>query len=126
MRAPLEVSIEPGSARFRPDDDRWLRQVSDFVRELSRSEVEVIRSTRVVPGAKGSVESILMAVGSAGALTAAVEVFKAWLGRDPTRSIKLEFQHDGSVQSVELSGKGVNDGSLRRILRTAEDLRTGK
>jgi hypothetical protein len=116
MEGQIEVQLEPVSHRFDALDDRWLTQVRDFTTELEREVGGVTRRTEAVPGAKGGIETIILALGSAGALTAAVEMFKAWLGRDDTRALKVSFSTGGEVQSVEITGEEVDDESVDAIM----------
>jgi hypothetical protein len=108
--------LEPGSTRFAALDDRWLAQVSDFVRQLDREVGGVSQPAQPVPGAKGELSSIVLTLGSAGVFTTAAEFFKAWVGRgNGTRSLKVSWNQDGSPQSVELTGGDLDEASIDRI-----------
>ena len=85
-----------------------MTQVGEFVVELNEEVGGVERLTEPVRGTKGSASHIVLSLGSAGVLTAAVEFLKAWLGRDQTRSLKVTWTADGGLQSVELSGTDLN------------------
>jgi hypothetical protein len=116
MEGQIEIQLEPVSHRFDSLDDRWLTQVREFTTELQREVGGVTRHTEAVPGAKGGIDTIILALGSAGALTAAVEMFKAWLRRDDTRALKVSFSTGGQVQSVEITGEEVDDESVDAIM----------
>ena len=105
MAEQLELKIEPSSDRFDPLDDRWLEQVDGFADELDQELGGVKRQRRPVDGGKGfDLASIVLSLGSAGALTATVELVKSWLscstaagrcasrGRRPARSRELELK----------------------------------
>jgi len=112
MNKQPSILLDPGSARFDPDDERWLQQVNAFVQELRDHTNSVSNRSTTVPNTKGTVESIIMSLGSAGALTASIEFFKAWLGRDKTRNIKVLFGDEGNLQSIELTSTSINDGTF--------------
>jgi hypothetical protein len=117
----MDLRLEPVSGRFDPLDDQWLIQVGEFVVELNHEVGGVERLSQPVPGTKGSAGHILLSLGSAGVLTASVEFFKAWLGRDQTRSLKVTWTADGGLQTVELSGtdlsKDVVDGVQQALAK---------
>jgi Effector Associated Constant Component 1 len=116
MDGELELHVEPTSRRFDALDDRWLAQVREFFLELNRELGGVSRHTEPVEGSKGGIETIILALGSAGALTGAVELFKAWLSRDESRSLKVSFSTGGGLQSVELTGEEVDDDAVEEIM----------
>jgi hypothetical protein len=110
--------IEPASNRFDALDDLWLTQVGQFVTELDHEVGSVSRRSEPVVGAKGEVSSVVLSLSSAGVFTAAVEFFKAWLGRDQTRSLKVSFTADGRVQAFEIDGglsKEAFDGIVQAL-----------
>jgi Effector Associated Constant Component 1 len=117
MEEPVELRIEPGTERFDPLDERWGRQVGDFVTELNHEVGGVSRTHEPMPGAKGAIGDIVLTLSSAGALTGAIELFKAWLGRDDTRSLKVSFSDGGDLQTVELAGTDVDEDTLGQIVR---------
>ena len=81
MPTTLEVGLVALNERYDDDDPRWRDQVADLVHELRR-ETESVQSRRApVPGTKGTVDQLILALGSAGAFTAAVDVVRAWLAR---------------------------------------------
>jgi hypothetical protein len=81
-----------------------------------RAAGEDIRHERTpVPGSKGALDSVIISLTSASSVTAAIEVVKAWLTRDKTRSIKVSFGPAGALQDVELSGANLDDAVLRQV-----------
>jgi hypothetical protein len=113
----IELRLEPVSERFDATDDRWLDQVAGLVSELQDEVGGVSRRREPVAGTKGALDSILLSLTSAGALTAAVELLKAWLTRDRSRSVKVAWSADGNLQQLELSGSQVDSGAFDQIVR---------
>jgi hypothetical protein len=120
----LELRLGPGTDRYDPADERWLRQANDLYADL-RGELDGVRKESVpVPGSKGAVESMVLALGSANAFLAAVQCFRAWLQRDRTRHLEITWTtDDGREEKVVLRGdaidvaplKAVAEGAARRI-----------
>lgn len=104
----LELQLRAQSDRFDVDDENWLAQEAALLAEL-RTEVGGVRRDMVaVPGAKGMVETVIMALGSAGAFTAAVDCLRAWLSRDRTRRIELAWTVDGRAEKIVLQGTAID------------------
>jgi hypothetical protein len=112
----MEFDVEPVSERFDPLDDRWLAQVAHLATELGREVGGVRRRSAPAAGKKGDLGAIVLALGSAGAFTAAVEVLKAFVARDQGRSVRLSWHEDGRLASLEVSGRGVDDATVTRVL----------
>jgi hypothetical protein len=100
---------------FDPDDE-----VDDgyaaFAAGLRRQAGDVVSHHRPPPLAKADPESIILALGSAGVLTAAVEFFRSWLSRDRRRSISMSWHEDGRLHSVEITGDGLDDDAIGGIV----------
>jgi Effector Associated Constant Component 1 len=109
---PLKVTIMPQSERFSPDDDRWLDHVAGLARELrvGTGALEVQRTSQ--PGAKGAVEALVLALGTAGVFTSAVEVIKAWLGRDRSRTVEVSWQDGDDIGRFVISGDKIDNAAL--------------
>lgn len=119
--AALDLVIEPRTGRFDPDDDRWRRQVSDLVNGLDAEVGGIRRESEQVPGAKGSVDTVILALGSAGAFTATVEFLRAWLTRDRSRRLDLSWEADGRTERVTVSGDAVDMTALNRVAQAFAD-----
>jgi hypothetical protein len=118
VESRVELRLEPTSDRYDAADDRWLDQVAAFVSEL-RSEVgDVDVQREPVAGAKGFLDTIVLPLASAGAVTGTIEMLKAWLGRDRSRSVKVTWAADGGVQQLELAGNSVDDAEFDRIVNS--------
>ena len=114
----LELVLEPRSDDYRPDDDRWREQVATLHREL-RAAVETRLRGRSAPGAKGTVDDLIVALGSAGAFTAMVDCLRAWLGRDRARTIDVRWDEDGTERFVTFRGDAVDRETVRVIAAAA-------
>jgi hypothetical protein len=114
----FEMALVPRSVDYRPDDDRWHDQVVGLVSELHR-QVDLERRGAAVGGTKGSLDELVVALGSAGAFTAAVECLRAWLGRDRGRRIDIRWDENGQQRYVTLTGDTIDVDSVREIARAA-------
>jgi Effector Associated Constant Component 1 len=117
----MDFEIEPSSERFDRLDDRWLSQVSHLVGELRRDGVDIDRRSAPEPGQKGDVGPLIMALGSAGLFTAAVDVIKAFVARDEGRTVRLTWHQDGRLQSLELGGPQVDHELMQRVVGMLDD-----
>jgi hypothetical protein len=115
---PFEVVVEPRNDQYDPDDEGWRDQVAALYAELNDS-VDTVQRSHPVAGAKGMVDQLIIAMGSAGVFTAAVECLRAWLGRDKDRRIELRWTQDGHERSVTLAGAAVDTETMRELARTA-------
>ena len=120
------VSVEPGSARFDESSDSWLDQVAALRGELRAAVgVGAVAPLPVEPTpavTKGAWQSIGVSIASAGTLTALVEVAKAWLGRDRSRSLTFRWTaRDGSGGSIELSGSDVGEERFEALLEVVTE-----
>jgi hypothetical protein len=116
----FEVAVEPRNDQFDPDDDRWRQQVATLYVEL-HAQVDTVRRGRTVEGAKGTVDQLIIALGSAGAFQAVVDCFRAWLGRDRDRRIDVRWDENGVERSVTLTGESVDVETVRQLARAAVD-----
>src|SRR5260221_9099120 len=91
---PFELEIDPRNEKYYPDDDRWRDQVATLYADL-HAQVDTVRRERPVEGAKGTIDQLIIALGSAGALSAVVDCFRAWLGRDRDRRIDVRWNDNG-------------------------------
>lgn len=114
----FEFAIEPRSDDYRPDDDRWRDQVVGLYSAL-HEQVDVVQRGRAAAGTKGMLDEFVVALGSAGAFTATVECFRAWLGRDRSRRIDVRWDENGTERFVTLTGDAIDVDSVREIARAA-------
>lgn len=114
----FEMALEPRSVDYQPDDDRWRNHVAGLVSELHR-QADVERRSAPSDGAKGTIDELVVALGSAGAFTATVECLRAWLGRDRSRRIDVRWDENGQQRYVTLTGDAIDVDSVREIARAA-------
>ncbi|MGH9177959.1 MAG: effector-associated constant component EACC1 [Acidimicrobiales bacterium] len=111
----VEVVLVPGTDRFDPEDDRWREQVAVFMAELQREVGGVRRAFTPVEGTKGAVDTVILALGSAGAFTAAVELFRSWLGRARDRRLDISWTQDGHKETISLAGNSFDEETLGKL-----------
>jgi hypothetical protein len=113
----IEITLETDS--YESDDDRWLDQVAAFYDDLRDRGVPLRQESKPAPGAKGGdVAAIIVALGSAGAFTAAVAAFREFLGRERTRRLKVRWTVGGQLREVVVTGD-TDNATLERITREA-------
>jgi hypothetical protein len=116
MAEHVELRIEPASERFDADDDRWVSQAAAFNREFATTLEGVRREQTSVTGTKGALESVILSLTSAGAMTAAAEFFKAWIGRGADRRVKVTFGESGGLQEFEFAGSDLDEATLHQVM----------
>jgi membrane-associated two-gene conflict system component 1 (EACC1) len=118
VRREFEVVIEPHTDEYSRDDNRWRAQVATLRREL-QARVDTVDRGRLVPGTKGAIDELMVALGSAGAFTAMVECIRAWLERDKSRRIEVRWDENGVERFVTFQGDAVDSETVREIARAA-------
>ncbi|MEU7092585.1 effector-associated constant component EACC1 [Kitasatospora aureofaciens] len=110
------MAILAETGRFDSGDARWQDQIAALHAAL-REEAGTVSSRGVPePGWKGAVDTVLLALGSSGALTAAVACFRAWLARDKTRTLTVTWTDEaGDVRSIRVSGDNVDQASFQAL-----------
>jgi hypothetical protein len=114
----FELAVEPRSDDYHPDDDRWRDQVAGLYSAL-HEQADVVQRGAAVAGTKGTLDTLVVALGSAGAFTATVECLRAWLSRDRSRSIDVRWDDNGTERFVTLSGDAIDVDSVREIAKAA-------
>lgn len=118
--APLDVVVEADSDQFDPNDPGWRAQLVALRKALQDADVDdVRREERPVPGHKAGLEVIIVALGTSGAITAAVEVFRSWLSRDRDRRVRLRFQDGDREVIVEVEANTSSDATVVATLTSA-------
>jgi Effector Associated Constant Component 1 len=117
MQETIDVTLTPHSVRYDEEDDRWRDQVADLVGHL-RLETDAFRLDKIaVPGTKGATADLVLALGEAGVFTTALEVIRAWLARDKTRSIDLSYRdHSGHRQRLNVTATNADDDTLAPVI----------
>jgi Effector Associated Constant Component 1 len=111
---PFEIAVEPRNDRYDPDDDGWQDQIAALYADLD-AQADTVRRARPVEGAKGGVDQLIIALGSAGVFAAVVDCLRAWLGRDRDRRVDVRWVENGMEQSVTLTGEAVDVKTVREI-----------
>lgn len=114
-----EMSIRPRSSAYDASDARWINQVQTLLSSLQVNVGQVRKDVTPVAGQKGGLVEIIVALGSAGAVTAAVEVFKLWLGRDKTRSIDITTKTGDVEKKITITGENISKELLAQALKQA-------
>ncbi|MDA1360482.1 hypothetical protein O1R50_12665 [Glycomyces luteolus] len=116
MSSTVDVAISTETAKYAPDSPQWRREVAAFATDLSRETGSVTTRSTNVPGTKGGIAEVILALGTSGALVSAVQVFRAWLGRDKTRTITATWtDEDGKEQRFTLTGENIDQQSLTTL-----------
>jgi len=115
---PFEVVVEPHNDHYDPDAEGWRDQVATLYADLD-AQVDTARRARPVEGAKGTVDQLIVALGSAGVFAAVVDCLRAWLGRDRDRRIDVRWVENGQERSVTLTGEAVDARTVREIAKAA-------
>lgn len=117
----IELQLAPTSSAYPSSDQRWQNQVAQLLNDLRRNAGEVRKEITPVPGQKGGAEAIILALGTSGAITAAVAIFKAWLGRASDRAIRMKAKVGDRTVEIELSGANISEATLRAALGMARE-----
>ena len=126
MQSNFEIIIEAHNENYDESDDRWIDQVDELIADCEREAGEVRKEVQAVEGKKGGVEAIILALGSTGALTAAVDIFKAWILRDRSRNLKLKITTPEGVQEWVVSGNAMDNDVIEKFMQTALAMSTNK
>ena len=111
--------IEASSSDYDPLDDRFVDQVQGLLQDLQREAGEVRKEVTPVPGMKGGISEFVVLLKSIGAIGAAVDVIRAWLGRDRSRSLEIKVRKGDKSVSVRLSAVDMDEERLRKFMSDA-------
>lgn len=117
----LELELVPSSDRYDADDARFRQQVGRMLSDLRR-EAGPVRAERVtVPGAKGTAEgaSIIIALGSSGALRMALHIFQEWLRRDRSRTLRVTWTAGGARRTLFVRTDDLDRDGFRELAAQA-------
>lgn len=116
MGSGVELTIVAETLKFNHGDDRWMDQVSTLHAALRTDTGGTFLRGVPEPGMKGTADTVILALGSSGALTAAVACFRAWLARDKTRTLTVTWIDDsGTDQTIKVSGSNIDQTSFRTL-----------
>jgi hypothetical protein len=123
MAEVLEMSLLFGNSRYDDDDARWRVQVGDLAGELRREAGPVRVNRTAVAGTKGTVDQMILTLGSAGVFTTAVEVLRAWLARDKHRSVEITVTGtDRRKTSVLINAQNAGADAIAPLIAAASGL----
>ena len=116
----VRFNIAPFNESYDQNDHRWLEQVNDLVCDLQHDVGNVHTEVHSVKGMKGlEVEALILALGSAGAITAAVDMFRAWISRDQSRELEISVEREGETQTFRVSGNRMDKDDIRKFMESA-------
>ena len=98
-------------------DDRWDREVQTLIADLKDVGGDIRRPEVAAAGHKGGAAAeIILALGSAGVVTAAVQVIRAWLSR-PSRSLRLRYSdQDGKWTDIDIRSNNVSEDLVKTLI----------
>lgn len=113
----IEVALVPEDVELSLGEAQWPSHVRSLTRQLRSHDVFVReRATAPVPGQKGAASEIILALGSSGAIAAAIGVVHGWLNQRSTRRVRVILEDEGHKQVIELRADGLSDESARAAL----------
>ena len=115
----LELALSVTSDDYDPNDPRWRAQLNDLYRMVRDQADDFRQEVEPVEGRKGGIETIIVAMGTAGAFKAIVETFAHWLKRDRSRHIRLTTKQGDEERVIEVDANGIDAATLTEILKTA-------
>lgn len=116
MSPTVEVAISTETAKYAPDSPQWRREVAALHTDLQRETASLTTRSDSSTGTKGTAVDVILALGTSGALVAAVEIIRAWLGRDKTRTITATWtDEDGKERRFTLTGDNIDQQSLTAL-----------
>jgi hypothetical protein len=115
----IDLVVWPGSDRYDVGDERWSSQVTALYDQLRRDGATLRTEPTTVPGQKGAASEVILALGSSGALTAAVAAFRAWLARDRSRSLTLSWADGEERREIRVQAQDLDDDAFEEIARAA-------
>jgi hypothetical protein len=111
----LLLTVRPGSEKYADDDERWIAQQIELFAELRREAGGVRTEMAAQAGTKGAVETIVLALASAGSVTAAVQCLQSWLTRDRTRMVEIIYTVAGHEEKIVLRGTHLDDAAAKQL-----------
>lgn len=123
MTENLDVEVVARNDRYDDDDPRWLEQIAALIGDLRRGTESVRMRRTAAPGTKGSVDQLILTLGSAGVFSVAVQMISTWLARDRHRSVEMTFtDSSGQVQTIRVSAENAGRDALAPLITAASTL----
>lgn len=123
MSESIELAVSFSSTKFATDSDTWRTQTGEMISELTRGGLSVRKEQSVSPGSRGGIAEVILALGSAGAFSAAMTMFKVWVKRDQTRAVEFRYHakdRKGSDVVLTLKADQMSDDALKALLEKFE------
>lgn len=117
----LVVRVAPGADEWGTcDDDRWRHDLYELEQDLERALRGAVQPAVVRRDIKGvELIEVVLAFGSAGVFTAAVEVFKAWLAKKPDRrTLDVTWLGRDGNRTLRIDATNIGGGEIAQILGT--------
>ncbi|RMF02511.1 MAG: hypothetical protein D6768_08070 [Chloroflexi bacterium] len=108
------VSLNPGEEATEQEADRLTRRLQKSL-IAAGADVNRAQSDETLPGAKGipiDINTLVVTLGSAGVLTAVIQLLKDWVLRAEGRTIKLRAELDGKAIEVEYTPTAISEAEL--------------
>ena len=119
----LVLHVSPDTEEWgSADDDRWRADLAELQRLLSRELPEETQEPPEAEGTRGvELTEVILALGSAGAMTAATEMFKAFVSARPgRRKVTVSVEQDGApVRTVTVEADGLGATELGNLASDA-------
>lgn len=120
----LVLHVSPDTEEWgSADDDRWRADLAELQRLLSRELPDETQEPRASDSTRGVAEwnEVILALGSAGAMTAATEMFKAFVSARPgRRKVTVSVEQDGApVRTVTVEADGLGATELGQLASDA-------
>ena len=124
--AVLLLRVRPDTLEWgTEDDDRWRSDLAELQYLLRRELRDETQEPPPAAGNRGAAEisDVIVALGSAGAMTAAVEVFKSWINARPgRRQVKVSVEEAGApTRTVTVEADGLGAVELESLAAKALD-----
>ncbi|WP_436535122.1 effector-associated constant component EACC1 [Actinoplanes sp. HUAS TT8] len=107
-----EIEIRVADLDWLEDDPRWRSQRLELITALR--DAPDIRLDEASDSGKGAAETVIVALGSAGAFTTMIEIFKAWIGTRPNRTIMIKRKNGDST--IEFTVKNISTAEAMKLL----------
>ncbi len=119
MASSAKFELKITSTALPANDPRWRKHVDSLLADLKRQGGEVHRELTPVAGTKGGLETIILALGSSGAIAGAVTALRVWLLKSKDGAIAFKGNIDGKKVEFTLEGKNVTEATLQQVLKGA-------
>ena len=93
--SPTEIEISVADSDWFDEDPRWRVQRLELFAALRDAPDTSVRPATEF--GKGAAETVIVALGSAGAFTTVIEIFKAWIGTRANRTITIKKTNGDST-----------------------------